>query len=469
VASGGTSLSGIAFSPDGRELAVADERRARTFRLPAPTHDIPRGSAGAAPTASTVCFGPGGAWIAVGGGDGVVRVWDRKGQRLQRILSGHEGAVTGVAVSRDGTRLYSAGRDGTVRRWDVRTWRGGDVLCTAPRGLLALVVSADGGTVASGGEDTLARLVDARRGREVETFAGHGRPVTAAAFSPDGTGLATGSWDGSLRVWDTRRDGDVSLRAAAPADLPHTFSPDGSRLAALLPGLRHIGVWDVATGARAATLAIAGATAITFTPDAKGVAVAFNGEPSTAPGAGAARAAIRVYELKSGRLLREMPSPAPRLYSLAISRDGRTFAGGSLQNRVYVWDAAGASPRTFTGPLNARALTFSLDGATLAAGSVDGQVFLWDVGRSQGSRRVLQDNREPVTALAFSPDGRVLACGCLGDRITLWQIPTRRASLALSCEQGEGTAALTFSARGDALIGLNRAGAVHVWRAAGPP
>jgi WD40 repeat protein len=468
VVSGGTTFSGIAFSPDGQELAVAGEFRVRTFRLPATARDIPGGSGGAAPTASTVCFGPGGAWIAVAGGDGAVRLWDRTGKQLMRVLSGHEGAVTGVAVSRDGSLLYSAGRDGTVRRWDVRTWRGGDVLCTAPRGLLALVLSSDGRTVATGGEDTLVRIVDARRGREEETFAGHQRPVTAATFSPDGTGLATGSWDGSLRVWDTRRGGGVSLWAAAPADLPHAFSPDGTRLAALLPGLRHIGVWDAATGERTATLAIAGATAITFTPDGKGVAVAYNGEPSAARGAGATRAAIRVYELTSGRLLREMPSPAPRLYSLAISPDGRTFAGGSLQNRVYVWDGAGGLPRTFAGPLNARALTFSLDGATLAAGSVDGEVFLWGVARGQESRQVLQDNREPVTALAFSPEGRVLACGCHGDRITLWQIPTRRASLTLDWERGEGTAALTFSARGDALIGLNRAGAVHAWRSAGP-
>ena len=40
-----------------------------------------------------------------------------------RELSGHEGAVYAVAVSRDGKRLISVGADGTTRCWSVAEGR----------------------------------------------------------------------------------------------------------------------------------------------------------------------------------------------------------------------------------------------------------------------------------------------------------------------------------------------------------
>lgn len=67
------------------------------------------------------------------------------------VLSGHSGAVIGVAAHPDGKHVLSASDDGTVRVWDVTT--GKEVLkvsVTKPGGFFCVAVSPDGKLFAGG-------------------------------------------------------------------------------------------------------------------------------------------------------------------------------------------------------------------------------------------------------------------------------------------------------------------------------
>jgi hypothetical protein len=66
-----------------------------------------------------VAVAPDGTWIATGGADRTVRVWDVASGQQRARLTGHLGGVRAVAVAPDGTWIATGGADRTVRVWDV--------------------------------------------------------------------------------------------------------------------------------------------------------------------------------------------------------------------------------------------------------------------------------------------------------------------------------------------------------------
>jgi WD40 repeat protein len=84
-------------------------------------------------------------------------------------LIGHNGFITGIAVSPDGSRALSGGGDRSMRLWDLSTRR---------------------------------QIVEMR---------GHERPVWAVAFSPDGKQGVSAGYDQVLKIWDLATGKQISV------------------------------------------------------------------------------------------------------------------------------------------------------------------------------------------------------------------------------------------------------------------
>jgi WD40 repeat protein len=63
---------------------------------------------------------PGGAFVYAGTSEGWVVALDAKTLAVRAAFEWHMGAVAGLAVTADGTRLFSSGRDGCVKVWPIR-------------------------------------------------------------------------------------------------------------------------------------------------------------------------------------------------------------------------------------------------------------------------------------------------------------------------------------------------------------
>ena len=110
--------------------------------------------------------------------------------------------------------------------------------------------------------------------------------------------------------------------------------------------------------------------------------------------------------------------------SIAFSPDGSTFASGSSDLTVRVWDTRTRevlhtlTGRRFSGAV--RALSFSSDGKILATGG-DDTIPLWDV-RTGALLWKLEGHVGSVEAVEFAADGNTLASWSTGGTVLLWDL-----------------------------------------------
>jgi len=295
-------INGVAFSPDGRVLAVGGGPT-QLWRVSDRTE---LGPPLTNPTqfSGTVAFTADGRMIAVGGRDGTIQLWDitnpARPSPVGTQLNAHTLLVESMAFSPDGRTLATGSDDNTVRLWDVTAPSQPRALTTLT-GFTAYVYSIafspDGRTLAAGSIDKTVRLSEVTNPRQPtllgQPLTGPDHYVLSVAFSPDGRTLAVGSADKTLRLFDVTDPGRPILLGqplTGPTNYVYSlaFSRDGRTLAAANTD-GTVWLWNV-----------------------------------TNPNRPEAQATLTV--------------PAGAMYSVAFNPDGHTLAAGGADMKVWLWE-----------------------------------------------------------------------------------------------------------------------------------
>jgi WD40 repeat protein len=258
--------------------------------------------------------------------------------------------------------------------------------------------------------------------------------VGEMVFSPSGRTFAL-SLPGRLELIEVAT-GQVRARLDSGALAPQALSPDGSSLACYDVTTKELVVIDLRTRKARFTIprAIPAKSSSSdsntvFSPDgnllvgaicasdkgAKGVDGLLDGE----------RPELCAFEATTGKKVATIPGPFDRIFSVAISPNGKILAtaGGAKEADLRLWDIETRRPlRSLAGHkgpvVSAR---FSPDGTTLFTAGSDSSVRLWDV--SSGTNvHTLTGPQGHCYRVAVSADGKLLASGADKGEIWLWDL-----------------------------------------------
>ncbi len=490
----------VVFSPDGKTVASSnpiDENDSAIRLWDVATGKLVQTLQGHAKSAIRVAYSPDGKMLLSSGLDEVVILWDLEtGKEIQRL--GEKEGIDGVAFSPDGRfALGATYYKKSILMFEIPSGKVIREFVGHPRAPGAVSFLPDGKHFVSTSEDGTARLWDVETGETLKEFRGYKGLILSADISNDGRYLALASIDlrSQAGIWELFPDPEpIVIGGQVIGDA--ALSPDGKLL---LVGLDHaIGFYDAKTGKKLREPLVLdgknGVNGLAFTPDGKyfwGRRVEDVGHLwETATGKEVARfegvkagwrsdispdgkylversqEGMHLWDLKTGKLIREYIGTTGDGYRVAFSPDGKYIASNTHEgNTASVWETeTGKEVRQFVGHTNlVEGVDFSPDGKRLVTASQDGTLRLWDVATGQELRQFI-GHVGPVFPVAFSPDGKFILSGGGGDDRTarLWDVETGKEVRQFIGHE-DGLNHLGFYPDGKRIYTQNDFGTIRIW------
>lgn len=316
-------------------------------------------------------------FIAAGGRDGKILLWDTNSDK-ERVILAHPHSIYDIALSADSDSLVSAGLDTEVCWWDVSS---GELKrrFTGHAGFVNVVrISSDKRFIVSGADDRTVCIWNTENGAS-KYLLPHEKGVAALALAPNDQFIVSCARDNVLRVWDVETGQLLPIQAEKVCVLTPAISADSQ-------------------------LIVAGFLDNT----------------------------LCAWNARSGELIRTFGPIGGVISGFAISPDNRFIAASSRADKaVYVWNAN-------TGALTYKlsraeieaygAITFSADGQFVISG--DKHVCVWDLHRGT-LKHALEMNATRIDSVVISPDNEMIVAHDGGEGQTCrWKLQTYEDALS---------------------------------------
>ncbi|QDU20257.1 WD40 repeat domain-containing protein [Urbifossiella limnaea] len=463
-------VAGVDFAPDGKtvasvggkELHLWDAATGKVVKTLAVVEKDDR-------PLRAVAYAPDGKAVAVGGDDGVVRVYDPasgketfksgpRNARIERVAFSPNGKLIGAADSTGNVGVYAPGLPNPMPMSVPAVERGGPCLGVA--------FAADGRAVFTCGADNKARLTSGPKAdgtpdpdilKDLKQYVGHTDAVTDLALTADGKTLVTGSGDGTVRVWETDTAKQVRL---FQGHVVEQVSKSGvTAVAVRLDGKQaasaghdgSIRLWDL--NAADENRPLAGAAGPVW-------AVALTADGKLAAAAGADKT-VRLYDPETGAAAGELTGHAAAVTALAFLADGKLASAGG-DRVVKLWDTATRAVVKELPGHELPVLALATDGKLLVSAAADRTARGWDAAAGKGLWT--WTGKAAACAAAVRPGGKQVAVGTADGNLAVLDVTGGEPKEVWSgSAHTAGVAAAAYAPAGAALATVGGDGVMQLW------
>ncbi|WP_033286346.1 NB-ARC domain-containing protein [Streptomyces sp. NRRL F-525] len=456
----------VAFAPDSRAVAVACGRDVRLWHAPFTAESLGPPLPGRSDATCTVLGWHARGGLAVGLGDGRVRLWRDAEETEPVALDTGQSVVQALDWHPDGNLLAVAGNSATVTLIDCA---GADAVARVfgedlgrTTWLRSLAWTGSGDTLLTGDNDgtvvvrKISWWANTPRLELTDSFSARGVQAKAIAPHPREDRFAVATRQPVVRLWTPERrdhpDAGLDDRVNTVAWSSRgalAAGNTGGQLMSAPAGVAGLPVWsEYAVSAHEGDL-----RTVAWSPDGRQLLSA--GDDGR----------LLLWDTERHEVVRV---PARKLAypgAVAWSADGHWVAAGDGTD-VLLWRTASWQPaETVPVGAGANALAFAPDGSllTVATTSRELRVVRLDLaGRPTGTVDEWEGHVSSISGVSWSPDGRQLATGGYDGHTVLWDPATGQPRRML---EGDGSAvwSVALSRDGSHLVAVTMEGSALLW------
>ncbi|XP_023573448.1 protein FAN isoform X2 [Octodon degus] len=295
--------------------------------------------------------------------------------QLQEQYKTHKEAVTGIAVSRNGSSVFTTSQDSTLKMFSKESKMLQRSISFSNMALSSCLLLPGDATVISSSWDNNVYFYSIAFGRCQDTLMGHDDAVSHICWCD--SRLFSASWDSTVKVW-----------SGVPAEMPGT----GRHQFDLLAELEHdVGVDTISLSATSALLA-----------------------------SGTKEGMVTIWDLPTATALHQIPCHSGAVCATAFSPDSRHILSTGADGCVNVVDVQ-TGMRISSMASDKPQRCFIWDGSSVLSGSESGELLVWDLLGARVSERI-QGHSGAVTCIWMNEQCSSVITGGEDRQIIFWKL-----------------------------------------------
>jgi WD40 repeat protein len=332
--------------------------------------------------------------------------------------SAHDGRITALVLTPDGSGTLSASWDHTIRIWDTKTGTEVSKLDGHAESVNTVLVTPDGQRAVSSSSDSTVKIWNLQSGTEERSLRcgdtlGEWPTDRHLVLMPDGKSIVNAAAGtimmlciaSGLTVW-TKQGDSVSYLAV---------TPDARQV---LCCSQDVMVLDAQTGERLHRLRVAGytATIVATTPNGRCGVVGYD------------NGSVRVWNLQSGKVAHNFRGHKEVVCALCVTADGRYAVSGDRNGLLKVWDLTTETEHATLSGHSGRIwmLAVAPDSRYCVTASDDHTIRVWDL--DVGLQVAALATEGAVWACAIGPDSRTIVAGGDSGRVFFLELVEPKVS-----------------------------------------